>query len=143
MAQVRVEVPTTAARVWDVIADGWTYATWVVGASHIRSVDPGWPEPGTRIHHSVGLWPLVIQDVTEVVAVDPGRSIDLEARVWPAGTAHVRLELLEQGDSTTVTMTEHPRRGPLALTPRVLVNAVLVPRNRETLSRLSDLAAKP
>ncbi|RLK62357.1 hypothetical protein [Actinokineospora cianjurensis] len=32
MAQVRTEVPTAAAHVWNVIADGWIYATWVVGA---------------------------------------------------------------------------------------------------------------
>ncbi|GAA3047751.1 SRPBCC family protein [Actinokineospora globicatena] len=141
MAPVRTEVPVPPARVWDVLADGWTYASWVVGASHIRSVDPGWPAVGTRIHHSVGVWPAVIQDATEVVAADPGRSIDLEARVWPAGTAHVRLELLDHGDRTTITMTEQPRRGPLALVPRFLVDALLIPRNRETLSRLSDLAA--
>ena len=35
-----------------VLADGWTYANWVVGSSRIRGVDPTWPAPGSRIAHS-------------------------------------------------------------------------------------------
>ena len=40
----RVHAP--ADDVWSVLADGWRYANWVVGASRIREVDPQWPEPG-------------------------------------------------------------------------------------------------
>ena len=34
--------------VWAVLADGWQYGTWVVGASRVRAVDPGGrrPAPG-------------------------------------------------------------------------------------------------
>ena len=33
------EVDAPAQAVWDVLADGWFYATWVVGASRVRGVD--------------------------------------------------------------------------------------------------------
>src|ERR1700712_4181413 len=49
----RVRASTDA--VWSVLADGWMYATWVVGASRIRAVEPQWPRQGARIHHSFGV----------------------------------------------------------------------------------------
>ena len=41
-------VAAPAEAVWAVLADGWQYATWVVGASRVRAVDAGWPRAGTR-----------------------------------------------------------------------------------------------
>ena len=32
------DVAATRQRVWDVLADGWTYSGWVVGNSRIRAV---------------------------------------------------------------------------------------------------------
>jgi len=81
----RVNAPTGA--VWSVLADGWMYATWVVGASRIRSVEPEWPNPGSRLQHSFGIWPAVIDDHTEVLTADPGRELLLKARGWPVGEA--------------------------------------------------------
>jgi len=81
----RINAPTEV--VWSVLADGWMYATWAVGASRIRTVEPDWPTPGSRLHHSTGTWPVLINDQTEVVAADPGRELLLRARSWPAGEA--------------------------------------------------------
>ena len=53
--------------------DGWNYADWVVGAVHVRSVDPNWPAPGSRVHHRLGAWPLTINDATEVTSYEPER----------------------------------------------------------------------
>ena len=61
-------IATSPDRVWDVLADGWSYATWVVGASRVRDVDRGWPSEGGRIHHSFGLWPALINDTTHVLS---------------------------------------------------------------------------
>src|SRR6476660_4074808 len=79
--------------VWSVLADGWMYATWVVGASRVRLVDPQWPAPGRRLHHSFGIWPAMINDHTEVLTADPGRELLLLARGWPAGEATVRIRV--------------------------------------------------
>ena len=42
-------------QVFAVLNDGWTYPVWGVGASRRRDVDPGWPAPGTKLHHSFGV----------------------------------------------------------------------------------------
>ncbi|WP_284748379.1 SRPBCC family protein [Amycolatopsis sp. RTGN1] len=133
-----IDVPPEA--VFEVLADGWLYAGWVVGSSHIRDVDPGWPEAGSRIHHSVGPWPLHVQDETVVTAVEPGLSLSLEARAWPVGAAAVGLTLVPHGQGTLVRMTEHVVRGPGKVLPSALQSLLLKPRNTESLARLADLA---
>jgi uncharacterized protein YndB with AHSA1/START domain len=141
MIDVTAEIDAPPAQVWAVLAEGWTYAGWVVGASHVRAVDQGWPGFGNRIHHSVGLWPLTVSDTTEVVGVEPGRYIELDARAWPAGVARVRIELTRiDDDRTRVVMSEQVVRGPSKFVPKAVQAALLVPRNRESLSRLADLA---
>ncbi|EME61727.1 SRPBCC family protein [Amycolatopsis decaplanina] len=141
MVDVKMTVDTSPERVFEVLADGWTYAAWVVGASHIRDVDKGWPARGTRIHHCVGSWPLLLNDVTKVHAVDPPRLLELEARAWPFGTARIRLELWETESATTeILMSEQAIRGPGRLLPEAAQALFLIPRNRESLRRLADLA---
>ena len=141
MIDVTAEIDAPLEQVWAVLADGWTYSGWVVGASHVRAVDQGWPGFGNRIHHTVGAWPLSVNDTTEVVDVEPGRFIELDARLWPVGAARVRLELTRIGDSRTkVLMSEQVVRGPTRFLPKPVQAAVLIPRNRESLSRLADLA---
>ncbi|WP_324188972.1 SRPBCC family protein [Nocardia farcinica] len=54
MSDAEIIVPADIERAFAVLSDGWLYAGWVVGASHIRDVDPDWPGVGSRIHHSVG-----------------------------------------------------------------------------------------
>ncbi|WP_424187051.1 SRPBCC family protein [Actinokineospora sp. G85] len=143
MAEVTRVVDVPVQSLWAVIADGWTYAGWVVGASHIRRVDHIWPAVGSRVHHSVGTWPLTIDDTTEVLRVEPQRLIELKARAWPTGEAQVLIELDPvTADSTRVRMVEQAASGPAALLPKPLQDAMLIPRNRETLSRLTDLALR-
>ncbi|WP_329046611.1 SRPBCC family protein [Amycolatopsis sp. NBC_01488] len=134
-----IDVPPEA--VFEVLADGWLYAGWVVGSSHIRDVDRDWPAVGSRIHHSVGPWPIHIQDETVVTAVEPGLSLSLEAHGWPLGAAAVALTLVPHGDGKTlVRMTEHIVGGPGKFLPAPLQALVVKPRNAESLARLADLA---
>lgn len=137
----RMRCPADA--VLAVLADGWTYATWVVGTSRIRGVDPDWPRPGSRIAHSAGLWPAVVDDVTVALAWDraAGR-LELQARGWPAGEARVLLRVRADGDECLVRLDEDAVRGPAALVPRPLRRAALLPRNTETLRRLAMLAER-
>ncbi|MFC3455442.1 SRPBCC family protein [Amycolatopsis speibonae] len=135
-----VEVPPEA--VFAVLADGWLYSGWVVGSSHIRDVDEHWPAVGSRVHHSVGPWPMHIQDVTVVKAVEPGTFLSLEAKGWPLGTAQVGLTLTPHGEGRTrIRMTEHVVRGPGKVLPEAVQALIATPRNKEALARLADLAA--
>ena len=94
--------------VWNVLADGWSYAMWVVGASRIRAVDAAWPAPGSVIHHSVGAWPLVLSDVTRSVAVHENRELQLEARAMPFGRASITVRLHpDDADVVRTCLTEN------------------------------------
>lgn len=130
----------TPKAVFDVLTDGWTYATWVVGAARIRKVDAGFPEPGSLIHHSVGLWPFMISDTTRVEACDPPREIRLRAQAWPAGEGDITITCEEQGDKTLVTIEEQAVSGPAKFIPRPVESTMLHLRNIETLKRLAYLA---
>ena len=59
--------------VFEVLADGWLYPGWVVGASRMRDVDAAWPAPGSELHHSVGVWPALIDDDTVSLEWNPPR----------------------------------------------------------------------
>jgi uncharacterized protein YndB with AHSA1/START domain len=130
-------IDATPKQVWDVLADGWLYPLWVVGATRMRAVDDGWPEVGTRIHHSAGVWPVVINDETVVLAAEPTQRIELRAKGWPMGEADVTIELQEAGARTQVRIVEDVAHGPGRLLPSFLRGPLLKWRNTETLRRLA------
>jgi hypothetical protein len=140
MSTVSRTVHAERERVWQVLADGWSYPVFVVGAARMRAVDPGWPEVGTRIHHSVGVWPGLIDDYTEVMEVDMGQRLVLRARAWPVGEARVEFRLRPAGTNTEVHITEVITAGPGRLVPPPLKGVSLAWRNTETLRRLAYLA---
>ncbi len=136
---VSATVKGSPTDVWSVLADGWLYGLWVVGASRIRQVDDTWPEPGSRIHHSVGSWPFVIDDTTHVVSRDPEHSLVLQARAWPSGEASVDITIEDSPGGAVVTMVEDASHGPALLIPGLVRRAVLDWRNTESLRRLGYL----
>jgi len=140
MSTVSQLFKTPSADVWRVIADGWLYSGWVVGASRIRDVDAEWPRVGAQLHHSVGAWPLVIDDSSRVTAVEPGRSLELVARGWPMGEAKVEMTLEDRGNQCLVTIAEDAIRGPGKMMPKFLRDPLISARNRETLRRLELMA---
>ncbi len=98
--------------VWSVLGDGWLFPLFVVGASRMREVDDAWPAPGSRLHHSVGSWPALLDDDTEVLDADPPSRLRLRARAWPSGEAEVEFTLEAQGSSTLVQLSEDAVAGP-------------------------------
>ena len=130
----------TPDHVWDVLCDGWLYPLWVVGASRMREVDDNWPEVGSQLHHSVGTWPLLIDDTTEVLEATPGSYLKLRARGWPAGEANVVMRLSPVGTDTEVTIEEDAVNGPGLLVPKPLRQPPLAWRNVEALRRLAFVA---
>jgi hypothetical protein len=129
--------------VYDVLADGWLFTGWVVGASHIRAVDSRWPATGTSIHHAFGVWPLVIRDTTAVEASEPSKRMVLLANGRPFGKARVDIQLAADGDGTRVTMGETLVSGPGRAVPKAVLDRVINARNRESLARLAALAEQP
>jgi Polyketide cyclase / dehydrase and lipid transport len=138
---VQRETAADAEAVWRVLADGWLYPSWVVGASRMRDVDEGWPAVGTMLHHSVGAWPALINDTTSVVECVPGRELLLRGRIWPLGEADIRLRLApDAAGGCTITMEEDVATGPTKFLPKPVRAAMITPRNVEALRRLAYLA---
>lgn len=131
----------TPEEVFAVLADGWIYGMWVVGAARIRDVDPTWPEVGSKIHHSVGAWPVLLSDETEVERVDAPRLLELRVKAWPPGEGRVTITTKLVGEGQTeVVMEEQAVSGPATMLPKVAQDLMLHPRNKETLRRLAYLA---
>jgi uncharacterized protein YndB with AHSA1/START domain len=128
--------------VFAVLTDGWSYPSWVVGASHVRDVEPGWPQPGFSIHLSVGVWPLLIKDTTTIEEHEPLRYLRLRVRAWPTGEGTVEFEATDKGGQCLLVMRERPAKGPATLLPKPLVDPVLHARNEESLARLAVLAER-
>ena len=134
------QVAAPASAVWAVLADGWTFSSWVVGTARIRAVDPGWPRAGSGMHHSFGTWPFLLNDQTHVEREEEGRLLELTARGWPAGEARVHIQIRPEGDRCMVLLAEDAVSGPGALVPPVVRQPLIAVRNRETLRRLAMLA---
>lgn len=135
------EVAAPPEQVFAVLAQGWLYPTWVVGAARMRDVDGHWPAQGSKLHHSFGSWPVMIDDETEVLRSEAPRRLVLQARGWPAGeaTVDIRIEPLAGGRSR-VTLAEDASAGPGRFVPGPLRSAAITFRNRETLRRLAFIA---
>jgi uncharacterized protein YndB with AHSA1/START domain len=142
MATVTVHTKATPAEVWAVLADGWTYSQWVVGTSHMRAVDENWPAVGSRLHHSVGVWPALIKDHSEIKASEPNSRLLMTARGWPVGEAEVELLLVPSSGGTEVSIIEVPTGGAGHLLRNPVGEALIYRRNVETMARLVALAER-
>lgn len=133
----------TPDQVWAVLADGWTYPCWVVGASRMRAVSADWPAVGARLHHSVGSWPALLDDETEVRECEVGRRVVLLAKARPVmGVATVEITLEPQDGGTLISMREDASQGPGRFVPRPVRQAGIARRNHEALLRLTLLAER-
>jgi hypothetical protein len=137
---VRREVAATPERVFDVISNGWMYPVWVVGAARMRHVDAEWPAPGSRLHHSFGVWPILLNDETHVLSSSPPNRIVLKARGWPAGEALVEITIRPTEDGCEVQLAEDASDGPGRVVPHAVRRPAIQVRNRETLRRLAFIA---
>jgi len=95
----------------------------------------------TKLHHSVGVWPLQLSDDTEVLEVDHESRLVLQARAFVFGSARVEISLEPIGDDRCeVAMYEYADSGPGRFVPEALQAPAIHARNTECLSRLRDLA---
>jgi uncharacterized protein YndB with AHSA1/START domain len=129
--------------VWAVLADGWRYADWVVGAKRIRAVDPEWPQPGSRFHHQVGVGPVDIKDSSVSEAIEENHAISLRVKAFPAGAARVRIILKPTEDGgTEILLQEQPIEGFARRFDNPVQQGALWLRNIESLRRLARIAEK-
>lgn len=139
---VRRDSTATRKQVWDQVADGWTYSQWVVGNSRMRAVDANWPAPGSTIHHSIGIWPAVLDDETVVEECEPETKLVLCAKGRPLGAARITLRLSDVDTGCRIEMSEIPISAPLRWLPDRAALALAWHRNRECTWRLAALAER-
>ncbi|BDZ46419.1 SRPBCC family protein [Naasia aerilata] len=140
MARNSRRIEATPEQIFAVLADGWLYPSWVVGASRIRGVDADWPAVRSEIHHSFGVWPVLIDDKTVILEWDPPRRAVLRAHGWPIGEAEVTIQVKRTGTGSLVRILEDAVAGPGRLIPSFVRRILLHYRNTETLQRLAYLA---
>lgn len=140
MATNTRDLTCTTHDVFRVLANGWLYPAWVVGASRMRDVDDSWPGAGAQLHHSVGTWPALLDDTTELVEWHPPHRAVMRARGWPVGEAQVTIRARTTPSGCQVRIDEEPVKGPATILPRFLTTPMLRWRNAETLHRLGYLA---
>jgi hypothetical protein len=112
------------------------------GNSRMGAVEPNWPAPGSKIHHTIGVWPATINDESVVEACKPLEELVLLAKGWPFGGARITLRLSDIDNGCRIEMAEVPVKGPLKWLPRRLALAAAWPRNRESTWRLAVLAER-
>lgn len=128
-------VAAPPAAVYAAVSDPTTYPRWLVGAQRIRSVDPGFPAPGTAFHHSVGpVEEATVDDRSESIAADPPHRLVLDVHVGPLdGTVEFLLSAADDG--TRVVFRETPRGLPRLALPGL--RPVLHARNTRSIQQLA------
>ena len=138
---VSLDMDATPEELFAVLADGYAYADWVVGAKKIRGVDADWPTRGSQFHHEIGAGPIDIKDSSKVLEVDPPNRLVLSVRFRPAGTATVELTMEPTDDGKTrVVMKETPKSG-AARALALATSMMLLVRNNLSLLRLRRLVS--
>lgn len=139
MACNQIEVNVPPDRVFDVLMDAWAYPKWVVGAHDIRSVEEGWPAPGSGFHHRVGVPPLLVNDNTKMVAQTRPSEVVLDARARPFGEAVVRVKLQPTPKGSQIVIEESLKSaGPFGIVSR-LADPFIHVRNVRSLGRLRNV----
>src|SRR3954451_7124383 len=133
-------MPASPERVFAVLSDPSSYGEWVVGSDTGRDADATWPAVGSRFHHRVGVGLLKINDHTEVLAVEPGRRLELQAKDRPLGTARIDLCLERRGGGRLVALTGGPAHPLSKLVFNPLPEPLAHLRNKEALRRRERLA---
>jgi uncharacterized protein YndB with AHSA1/START domain len=142
MTTNRIDAKVPPHSVYAVLLDAYAYPKWVVGSKRIRGVDPDWPAPGSRFHHTVGAPAVDVDDSSKLLEADEDRRVVLEVRFRPAGVGVVTMELepTEDGRRTRISMTERPKAGPVHQWWSRPLEALTFVRNQLSLRRLAHLA---
>ncbi|WP_165070346.1 SRPBCC family protein [Marisediminicola senii] len=125
---------------FNVLTDGWLFPSWVVGAARIRDVDESWPAEGSKLYHSFGMWPMLLDDTTTLEEWDAPHHVKLRARGWPMGEAFVQIDVKPRGEGCIVRMIEDAILGPGRIVPQFMRDPMIHMRNTETLHRLAYMA---
>ena len=94
----------------------------------------------SRILHSIGTWPAVIDDETVFESCITGEELVLLAKIRPVAEARITMQLSDIPGGCRVAMTEIAVSAPLRSVPDSVQLTGVAPRNRECTWRLAMIA---
>jgi hypothetical protein len=136
------EIDAPPSEVFAVLSDPQTYPEWLLGAANIREVDHNWPSPGSKFHHTVGMRPLALADVSVVTDVEPDRSLDMNVRARPLVLAEVSFRIIGDGDRCMVSFEEEPSLRLIGNLVRPLIDPLTHLRNHHSLRNLEQVVLR-
>jgi hypothetical protein len=140
MAYTSREIGAGATAAFAVLIDPETYPRWLVGAQAIRSVDPTWPEPGSKFHHVVGFGPLRLADSSEVLEIDEAAMIlRLKVRARPLIAAVATFQVIGTESRCVITLQEEPAQRTIGNLVRPAMDPATHVRNHRSLRRLAHV----
>ncbi len=142
MARNRTVVGAPVEAVFRVLSDPRTYDEYVVGTKRIRTFDPRWPERGSAFHHTLGIGPFVLRDLTRVDDVEEPHRLVLRAQMRPFSVNRVTFRLTPQGDRTELEVEEYAIEGPAAKLWNPVFDGMMWLRNQEMVRRFKRVAQR-
>ncbi|HLI01476.1 MAG TPA: SRPBCC family protein [Acidimicrobiales bacterium] len=140
MASVSTVLDSPPERVWSLLEDPGILSVVIPGAHRIRRFDAHWPDVGTRVHHTIGVPPLLLRDSTVVLSAEAPRRLRLLGQARPFGTVEVEMRLTPHTGGTEFRVEEWAASGPISARPlRPATDLLLAARNKELCRRLSRL----
>lgn len=142
MARNRRFIAAPVPAVFGVLSDPRRYAEFVVGTKRIRRFDPTWPEVGSVFHHTLGIGPLILRDLTRVVEVTEPYHLVLRAQMRPFAVNRVTFSLRGEGGDTEIEAEEYAIEGPASAVWGRVLDRLMWVRNQEMLRRLGNVAER-
>lgn len=140
MAHTEKIVHAPVEALFAVLCDPSSYQHFVVGTKRVRRFDPRWPEPGTTLHHTVGVGPLALRDKTDAIEAIPPTHLVTRPHIRPFVITESRFELERQGDNALLRLDEYAVGGPLAPIWPGPLDWLMALRNRKVVHRIARLA---
>jgi hypothetical protein len=140
MAHTEKLIHAPTGTVFAVLSDPASYQRFVVGTRRVRRFDPRWPEPGTELHHTVGVGPLKMRDKTVAVSCEPPTRLVERPHIRPFLVTETVFELEPRGDDTLLRLDEYAVDGPLAPVWPGPLDGMMALRNRGVVHRIARLA---
>lgn len=139
--EVSAVIPVPPEQAFRLLEDPASFRRLVAGARRIRRFDSRWPEPGTRLDHTVGIPPFLVRDHTVVVDQSPPGRLVLDALIRPLGRLRVEFRFEPHTDGSLMTVVEEPVEGPVGWPAvRPVTQLALRLRNGEICRRFRKLA---
>ena len=140
MSVNRTVVEASPDAVMAVLSDPRAYGDFVVGSKYVRRFDPTWPDVDSVFHHTLGVGPFILRDLTQVTEGDGEHRLVLRAQMRPLAVNRVAFTVRPTPTGTEVEVEERAIEGPVALMWNPVLDGLMWLRNEEMLRRLKKMA---